>query len=155
MKNKSIVIMFIVIAVIAILVTFRIFSNEESKADTAANALSFGAFMDYEIPSYIIDEIKMDNDMQLCIYLTEADTIGIAYIDCSDIYEYYVIEKRSMAITEIQNGIFNNSQFSYFNRQDVKYSLTSEYVSDSKEYNVVLSDNTDFTFYFSYNQDNL
>lgn len=149
MKNKSIFALFIILLIVSITMCFRVFENQDSGQDTVQKALSFGAFESYEIPTEIIDEIKLDNDTIIAIYLTDANTIGIAYIDCSDSLEYKVIEKRSMPIIEINKNKFLNSHFYEYRSQTVYYSFSSENTNDNKKYTVKLNNNINYSFYFS------
>lgn len=149
MKYKFNRILPIILILVSIICIYN-FLNQETEEDTAFDAISFGSFSDYEIPSKIVDEISFDNDTMIAVYTTMANTIGIAYIDCSDPYEYDVIEKRSMPINGINKNMFLNAHFSEYNAQTVYYSFSSEKTDDNKKYTVELDDNIIYDFYFSY-----
>lgn len=152
MRNRSskIFLFVAVFAVILATVIYSYFVKQNAEPDTVFNALSLGSFQDYEIPEKIIEEIDLGDSTKIALYTTAADTIGIAYLDCSDIYEYELIERRSMPLNMINENAFSDTHFYKYNGVTVYYSLTEEETANSKEYTVQLNEDSNYTFYFSY-----
>lgn len=140
----------IVIIVVSISMIYDHFiDNEPDTIDAALNDIMM-ANEDFEIPVNMIDEIHLENDMVLCLYTTQADTIGFAFVDCSDEKDFNITCKGHYSIGLLYKERIIKASEPETNGIIVNYTLSVDEFENSKKYTAVFQDSSKFDFYFAY-----
>lgn len=140
----------IIMLVIAAIMLYGLYTDDTPDTiDAALNDIMM-ANEDFEIPVNMIDEIHLENDMVLCLYTTQADTIGFAFVDCSDEMDFNITCKGHYSIGLLYKDRIIKASEPETNGVIVNYTLSVDEFENSKKYTAVFQDSSKFDFYFAY-----